>query len=222
MFDVLGFEERLRQSGLDAVLAGYEQLRRTVTQAEVVAVFSPSVSAYHRTGSIVVSDTILLWCNDDWNAVQTLISASAHLMSDAIDLGWPLRGAIAYGRCVLDRDSDTYVGLPIVDVARTEKCQAWVGAALHQSVLDHPIFGSPIRALEDVIEYSVPVKSRCPVLTHALHWCAYSGRARAALEEARDRIQEADVREYYSRTLAYVLDRCAGYWAAHDPASDRA
>jgi hypothetical protein len=29
LFDVLGFKDRLREQGLDAILAGYRQLRRT-------------------------------------------------------------------------------------------------------------------------------------------------------------------------------------------------
>jgi hypothetical protein len=95
LFDVLGFKDRLREQGLDAILAGYRQLRRTKLDCGRIPVLSAGGGGEHRIASTIASDTILFWCNDDWDAVQTLITASACLLAAAIDIGWPLRGCVA-------------------------------------------------------------------------------------------------------------------------------
>jgi hypothetical protein len=110
VFDVLGFKQRLQEQGLDLILSGYRQLRQTKLQCGTIPVLSPGGGAHHRIGSTIASDTILFWCSDDWAAVQTLISASACLIAATMDMGWPLRGALAYGRCVLDRETRDILG----------------------------------------------------------------------------------------------------------------
>jgi hypothetical protein len=75
------------------------------------------------------------------------------------------------------------MGQPIIDAYNTERSQRWIGASLHHSVLDHPSLGERILRLEEVVEYKIPVKSSQPALRFAVHWCPYSSRAKASIED---------------------------------------
>ncbi len=213
-FDVLGFQARLRHSGLSEVLAAYRNLAETKIRSGTLPVFSRAGVTHHQVGSAIFSDCIIFWCNDDWEAVQSLVSASAHMIAAAIDMGWPLRGGLAYGECVLDRDTRTFIGQPIIDAYNTERSQKWIGAGLHQSVLGHSTLGEKIGRLEDVIEYDVPIKKGQPVLSHAVHWCPYSSRARTSIDEMKRNIEERKAKRYYDLTLAYITGRCKEYRAS--------
>ena len=181
--------------------------------AGIIPVFSASGGVERRLATTIFSDTILFWCNDEWEAVQTLIGGAAYLVAAAIDMRWPLRGALAYGECVLDRASRTFIGQPIIDAYEVEQSQEWVGAAVSSSVIAHPLLGTPISRLEDVVEYSVPVKPKCQQLNYALHWCPYSSLAREQLETMKAAAPE-DKKRYYENALKYVLDRCKGWHPA--------
>jgi len=100
-FDVLGFQSRLQQHPLTEILGSYRSLAATKTHSGTIPILSPRGVAYYQVGSTIFSDTILFWCDADWGAVQSLLSASAYLIAAAIDIGWPLRGGLAYGECVL-------------------------------------------------------------------------------------------------------------------------
>src|SRR6266568_7866780 len=182
LFDVLGFKSRLSDHGLDEVRSGYRQLVDRKVDAGVVPVFSGAGGTYRRLATTIFSDTILLWCIDEWEAVQTLVTGAAYLLATAVDMRWPLRGALAYGQCVLDRQSRTFIGQPIIEAYEAEQAQEWVGAALTSSVTCHPLLGARVQSLEDVVEYPVPVKDGHHALTHALHWCPYSSRASVELD----------------------------------------
>lgn len=220
-FDVLGFGARLRQSGLWEVLSTYRNLVAAKIEAGTLPVLSSRGVTHRQVGSTIFSDCIILWCNDDWEAIQSLVSASAHLIAAAIDIGWPLRGGMAYGQCVLDRDTRIFIGQPIIDAYETEESQQWIGAALHQSVQEHPSLGERIGRLDDIIEYDVPTKKGQPALSHAVHWCPYSSRARASIEEMKRNLdmmkpnrEKQKVTRYYDLTLAYITGRCQGYHAS--------
>ena len=95
LYDVLGFTSRMRLKGLDQVRVGYRELTRTkLDVAGLVPVFSGLGGQYRRLASTIFSDTVLLWCDDNWEAVQTLITGAANLIATAVDMGWPLRGGL--------------------------------------------------------------------------------------------------------------------------------
>ena len=60
-----------------------------------------------------------------------------HCIAEAICFGLetelPLRGAIAVGDAILDEGSGVFLGEPLVEVARTERTQQWIGASFGPS-----------------------------------------------------------------------------------------
>lgn len=180
LFDVLGFEERLRSFGLSGMLARYEALIDVVdyrkqhlqhvfgtlgfseapywTAEGDVHIFSETYGAY-------ASDSILLWANRTWpearDASDEVFLTSADnpadgwqfhpvpcdnflevcndLMCRGIEIGLPLRGAVAIGDAVLDQARGIFLGQPIVEAARLEGGQRLIGASFCRSTANQVI-----------------------------------------------------------------------------------
>lgn len=214
LFDVLGFKELLSSKPLNQVISSYRSLIDVKRQAARIPVGRPGGVSVEVSGTTVFSDTILLWCDDSWPAVQSLLTSCNALIAESLALGMPLRGGVAFGEAVLDRVQRVFVGQPIVDAHLTEASQEWLGAALHSSVLNHPTLGSQIASLEDIISYRVPVKPNAPTLTHALHWCPYAKSARSSIVELKAATNNRSAICKFNATLAYLSEECTGYHAA--------
>lgn len=170
LFDVLGFEQRLKKLGLPGMLARYEALIEVVNfrKKHVQHVFhtlSFSEGAYWtsegdlflftETHGTYASDSILLWGNRTWPDARDLsdeelqhnaadpahgwkyhpvpcdnfLDVCNELMCRAVEIGLPLRGAIAIGDAVLDQERGIFLGKPIVDAARLENGQRLIGTS---------------------------------------------------------------------------------------------
>jgi hypothetical protein len=118
-----------------------------------VFIFSETHGAY-------ASDSLLLWANRTWpeaaeereDAFQALADNPAEgwkyhpipcdnfldvcndLMCRGLEVGLPLRGAIAIGDAVLDQSRSIFLGKPIVEAARLESGQRLIGASFCASM----------------------------------------------------------------------------------------
>jgi hypothetical protein len=68
----------------------------------------------------------------------------------------PVRGAIALGEAVMHRPTGTYIGQPIVDAAKLEEVQKWIGVSFAHSATWSPFLAELDPKL--IIEYDAPVK----------------------------------------------------------------
>lgn len=135
MFDVLGFSRWLESAGLQAVLDSYHLLIERVVvrpneKGGLGAVQTREGAIFVITGPpgyTYFSDTILLWHPLVPAFVDDFVTRCSELICDALAMGIPLRGAITLGDAVLSRDSDFFIGTPIVEAARLEKSQNWIG-----------------------------------------------------------------------------------------------
>lgn len=167
-FDVLGFEDLLTKVGLAEVQKRYLSLldqtlrpqsqerqwsrAKSIIQNHVVpAMMWLPMHAAH------FSDSLLLWVHYHPGHVEEFLNRCARVFCKALDLGVPLRGAITVGDSVLDRASNIFLGEPLVEAARLESKQDWVGVALGSSFknesLHIPIPPSNIRI------YTPPLKN---------------------------------------------------------------
>jgi hypothetical protein len=84
------------------------------------------------------------------------------LVADAICFGLetelPLRGAIAVGEALLDSTSGMFLGEPLVEVARTEREQQWIGVSFGPS-FSKPGFSEGFH-LNTVLPYKSHYKER--------------------------------------------------------------
>lgn len=164
MFDVLGFSSWVKSVGLQEVLDSYHSLiERAVlrpnekgslsavqtTEGALFAVAGPPHHAYF-------SDTILLWCPLVPPLVGDFVERCSDLVCEALAMNIPLRGAITLGDAVLDIDANFFLGEPIIEAARLEKTQNWVGLALGHSAIWSP-FLAQLHGTA-IIEYPPPTK----------------------------------------------------------------
>jgi len=103
------------------------------------------------------SDSLLLWVHFHPQHVGEFLSRCSRVFCKALDLGIPLRGAVTIGSAVFNKEQGIYLGEPLVEAARLEAKQNWVGVALGASFKSESTH-VPIPP-EAVFQYSPPLKS---------------------------------------------------------------
>ena len=163
LFDLLGFENKLKTLGLRNMYAKYQEI---IHQTFVATVgedkHSPAAGMFAgqlRQGYLQMpirhayfSDTLLMWAPLHNAFVGTFLDRCSSLFCNAIETGFPLRGAISVGEVVFHKKTNTYLGEPLVEAARLEAAQDGLGVALGMSVRN--ITFPPDR----VQRYDLPVK----------------------------------------------------------------
>jgi len=142
MLDVLGFERKLKDLGLDAMQQLYDKLITVAVTPNVAEnlwtptlasrgsnLFSPGLFRLPMRYAYF-SDTLLFWIAYRPAFVAPFLERCCGVFCEALRLGIPLRGSVVAGRCVLHKKTSTYLGNPLVEAARLEKAQEWVGVTL--------------------------------------------------------------------------------------------
>jgi hypothetical protein len=165
-FDVLGFSKRVETEGPEKTAALYHTLIETTVKKEAARalglVSDGTGNRYPAAFSLDVqtayfSDTIFMWVPLERVFADAFVSHCATFVCEALNMGVPIRGAIALGEAVMDRGTGTYIGMPIVEGAACEKVQEWLGVAFAPSATWQPFLAevSP----NSYIEYDIPIKS---------------------------------------------------------------
>lgn len=123
------------------------------------------VFIFNKTHGAYASDSILLWAESTWPAARgKSLDACKQLDADAangweylpipcdnfldvcndlicrsLEVGLPLRGGISMGEAVLDQGKNIFLGQPIVEAARLEKGQRFIGASFCKSAMNQTI-----------------------------------------------------------------------------------
>lgn len=147
LLDVLGFENILKRLGLAALQAKYQRLVEYVTSQTGGVDIVPTPDGHIAVGWLVVgnvyfSDTILFWTRYNRMALPSFTQLVADAICFGIETELPLRGAIAVGEVVLEKDAGTFLGEPLVEAARTERVQQWIGASFGPSFQQPAFSGS--------------------------------------------------------------------------------
>jgi hypothetical protein len=163
LLDVLGFESILKRLGLAGLHAKYAALIAYVKQQEDGIDIAPTPGGHVAVGWLVVgnayfSDTLLFWTKYSTMALPSF----THLVAEAVCFGLeselPLRGAMAVGEALLDKDTGTFLGEPLVEVGRTEREQQWIGVSFGPS-FSNPGFNEGFH-LNTVLPYKSHYKDR--------------------------------------------------------------
>lgn len=165
VFDVLGFSAWLQRVGLREIEAIYERLIDEAVAKETMRSYTygriSPMEMLPVLGSVPVrhahfSDTIILWAPLVQHFIAPFIARCADLLCEALRIGVPLRGALSVGKAVLHERTSTFVGAPIVEAAKLEQAQDWIGACLGPSMLAADVAREFDPNL--VIPYRVPFK----------------------------------------------------------------
>lgn len=134
LLDVLGFESLLTKSGLAALHMRYQSLIDYVQKQTGGIDIVPTAEGQVAVGWLVLnhtyfSDTILFWTRYNRMALPSFTQLIADAICFGIETGLPLRGAISVGDLILDNDKGVFLGTPLVEAARAEREQRWIGAS---------------------------------------------------------------------------------------------
>jgi hypothetical protein len=67
---------------------------------------------------------------------DNLLDVCREMICHSLEIGLPLRGALALGEAVLHRERGVYLGQPLIDAARMEHTQRIIGASFTRSFMD--------------------------------------------------------------------------------------
>jgi hypothetical protein len=161
-FDVLGFSEKVKSIGLQRIYEIYEDLISIVEKYNGkhgyieymegrptdFAIFigaryekgedGKDYTPYWATFNVdhyYFSDTVMLWAPWHPKVASIFLRVCSDFFCEAIKHELPLRGCIGYGRVVFDTSRNIFLGEPLVDCAKGETAQNWVGATLSSNIL---------------------------------------------------------------------------------------
>ncbi|MGH6840660.1 MAG: hypothetical protein ACREDV_00980 [Methylocella sp.] len=166
LLDILGFSSRLAGKGVDHVYAEYRSLvERVIIQEPLMCIGGVRVPGENGRVPAVYSadiryayfsDTILLWMPLNPFFPGPFIQRCADLVCEALRIGMPLRGAISLGEGYMHKQTGTFVSDAIVEAARLEAAQNWIGVGFAPSATWDQFVAelSPTQ----IIEYEVAVK----------------------------------------------------------------
>jgi hypothetical protein len=224
LFDVLGFEDRVRRSSLEEVHSEYKELLAIATTKASHAFFDARPAGdgtmvpffgYVEIEQDYFSDTILLWTPLQPATLKPFLHVCSSFMCETLRAELPLRGALAVGRAVMDKAERTYLGQPLVEAARAEKAQQWVGLAFG------PSFDSrrDVRFSADLVRpYTKHRKPGCSeavlglVIDWPRAWREEHGTSAVPILERLARRGKAS--EYYRCAIEFVRhsDRNPAWW----------
>lgn len=164
LFDVLGFESRFAKNGLKEMARKYRLLiaaaKRAAEQPDIVRAMMPDELPFTfdpgsgcgfmnvlvmptEINHAYFSDTILLWSPYDKFSVQPFFDACVSMIQESLEVGLPLRGSISIGDVIFNREKGIFLGGALIEAARLEKDQRWIGVTLSSTFLLTPPFNHP-------------------------------------------------------------------------------
>ena len=222
MFDVLGFKNIVKaEKVLMNLISHYQELLHLKIEAATIPVISPNRLQIEKIGNTVFSDTILFWCDDDRESLDSFLVSCAYLIAAAIDSSWPLRGGIAYGTAVMSKRDRIFVGQPIIDAHKMESCQQWIGAAFHPTCFEHDVFSKMVVRHDAIVTYPVPTGRKKDRIKsdYAVHWGPYSSRGGFNLSKMLKELEKDSYSPHitgkYKSALRYLRRKCMGTHAWH-------
>jgi hypothetical protein len=138
LLDVLGFENQLAALKLDGMLAKYKLLIDYVKKQTGGIDVVPTPDGHIAVGWLVIgnayfSDTLLFWTKYSKMSLPSFTHCIAEAICFGLEIDLPLRGSLAVGEVILDPQTGVFLGEPLVEVARTEREQCWIGASFGPS-----------------------------------------------------------------------------------------
>jgi hypothetical protein len=206
VFDILGFSSRVRNSSLSEVRRTYDLLldrtarRNELDSFDLMPAGDTKVPALLRLDveSVVFSDSVFAWVPLRRGFANPFLKWCCHFICEGLGMDVPIRGAIAAGEAILDRESSTYLGKPILEAHELEAAQNWIGLAFSHQATWPPLIADI--APELLMEFPIPLKTGnvlpltldWPRVWRSVHGDCPSGKLRSLAQ-----CQPEAVRKYY-------------------------
>lgn len=209
--DVLGFESQFKSRGLKDTYAVYAKLVEYVVNKQTGGIDIVPVGGFVAVGLLVInqayfSDSILFWTKYNKVGFASFCSLCADAVCHSIEIGMPVRGAITIGDAILDNKAKIYLGAPLIEGARVETAQQWIGISFGPSVATPPYNEQMV--LNGLLPYKSHGKpERTDVITGmVVDWPRKWRETRSSDLVASIRALNTDSRfsQYYDNTLKFI------------------
>lgn len=152
-FDILGTSKRLINNELQKVYEYYEQMAMLCSDNTIPIIIEnnlygkseltkyigeqkPFIILEEELNNAFFSDTFIIWVDVDgpFNVLLgSFFEKCSIIFCEALKRKIPLRGTIAIGNSIMDDEKKIYLGQPLVEAAKGEPCQNWIGVGLGKS-----------------------------------------------------------------------------------------
>jgi hypothetical protein len=216
LFDVLGFEERIRTFSLEQVHGQYKDLLAIASSKGSHAFFDARPASdgtfVPYLGQITVeqdyfSDTILLWTRLSAGTLGPFLRLCSSFVCETLKAGLPMRGALTVGAAIMDKTTRTYLGQPLVEAARVEKAQEWIGVSFGPSFWNRRDIPYNPELVRLYTKHRKPGYSELVpglVVDWPRKWRKENNDSAVPVLERLSR--RSKVPEYYRRTIEFVRD----------------
>ncbi|MCK4351791.1 hypothetical protein KAW65_00095 [candidate division WOR-3 bacterium] len=211
LFDVLGFESLLNRIGLKKLAERYDKLTEYVKEQRGGIDIVPTPDRHVAIGWFVVdnayfSDTFLFWTSYNKISLPHFTYLIAETICYGIEHELPLRGTLTVGEMILDGNSGTYLGKPIIEAVRTEQLQQWIGLSFGPS-FSKPDFKKGFY-LNTVLPYKSHYKDKANPLATGMvvDWPRRWRETRKANIRSLVSRMDKDLKfsQYYIKTLEFI------------------
>ena len=211
LFDVLGFESIFKSIGLKKLAERYAKLTEYVKEQRGGINIVPLPDGHVAVGWLVIgnayfSDTLLFWATYNKIALPSFTQLIAETICYGIENELPLRGTLVVGKMILDSNSSTYLGGPIIEAVRTERLQQWIGVSFGVS-FSKPEFNEGFY-LNTVLPYKSHYKDKANRLATGMvvdwprRWRETRKTDIRALISGMD--NDPKFSQYYTKTLEFI------------------
>lgn len=217
LLDVLGFESLLRGRGLEKMLADYAKLTAIVEKMEGCLCIAPLPNrdgtsnvgvGYLALERAFFSDTFLIWSDYDEFKLPAFCQMCSDFFCQSIELRLPIRGGIAVGDAHMDSKTGVFMGIPLVEAARVESAQRWLGISFGASFAKEPY--NHFADVRTLLPYRAHHKSEPKydgllpgmVLDWPRHW--RESRKNDVRPALKSMDTDASFSPYYVNTLSFV------------------
>ncbi len=208
--DVLGFESLFKSKGLTKLTEQYAKLTDYVKEQSGGLDIVPLPDGHVAMGWLVIdnayfSDTLLFWTSYNKISLPSFTQQIAEIICYGIENEFPLRGTLVVGDMILDSDSGMYLGEPIIEAARTERLQQWIGVSFGAS-FSKPDFNKGFY-LNTVLPYKSHFKESGPLATGMVvdwprRWRETRKTDIHSLVSGLDK--DPEFSRYYTKTLEFI------------------
>lgn len=231
-FDVLGFSDRVSRIGLPEIYRQYQDIIAVVkgkTTERIIEVVVPDGAGGLDHGICLrtlqhayFSDTVMIWVKHELPVVQSFLESVLDFFCEALLRGLPMRGCVTFGPAVMRPQDGIFLGEPIIEGARGEQAQSWLGVSFGPSV-NQRSYGW-IGSLHHVMPYHEHAKPGSEALVEPLvldwprRWRdAYSDRP-SAIEMLNRLNTDTRFAKYYDGALKLVAHsaKCDAWWESFD------
>lgn len=209
--DVLGFASKFETFGIDEIHAHYSKITDYVRKQTGGINIVPTADGQVAVGWLILghayfSDTILFWTEYNKMALPGFTELMSETVCYSIEQQLPLRGTISVGEAIFDIETHTYLGGPIIEGAKTELVQTWIGISFGSSFMKDDL--SQGFHLHTVLPYKSHYKDKENIMATGMvvdwprKWRETRKTDVRPVIQALDTVTEAH--PYYENTMRFV------------------